>query len=303
LGSHLLDAYIKAADPAKPESTDRVTTLMQEVLTAASALPPDSPEAQKAKGRIAWQYWLQGKLDKSIPLYEEVVKGREACLGRPHPNTLTMVCNLGVNYLAAGRLTEAIALLEEVYRASKQHPALAFAAPSLLVAYTKAADPARPESTARVTALIQEMLVAARGTLPENSPQLASQLNSFGMTQLGLEAWDEAELLIREALVLREAIAPDAWTTFNSRSLLGKALLGQDELAEAEPQLLDGYRGMVEREAAIPAEFKVRIPETIECLVQLYEAKGDETEAAAWRSKLEAALAERGKPDVKGSGR
>lgn len=33
------------------------------------------------------------------------------------------------------------------------------------------------------------------------------------------------------------------------------------------------------------------IPPAIERLVQLYEAKGDATEAAAWRSTLEAALA------------
>jgi hypothetical protein len=34
------------------------------------------------------------------------------------------------------------------------------------------------------------------------------------------------------------------------------------------------------------------IPDALERLVRLYEAKGNEPEAAAWRSKLEAARAE-----------
>jgi tetratricopeptide (TPR) repeat protein len=150
---------------------------------------------------------------------------------------------------------------------------------------------------------MQEMLATARGTLPKDSPQLAAQLASYGQALLTLEAWDEAEALIREALTMREANAPDYWATFNARSLLGGALLGQDRLTEAEPLLLEGYRGMKEREAAIPAVVKLRIPEALERLVRLYGAKGNETEAAAWRSRLEAALAEQGKPDAKEGGR
>jgi hypothetical protein len=149
---------------------------------------------------------------------------------------------------------------------------------------------------------MQELLAAARGTLRTDSPQLAGQLAQFGLTLLGLKAWDEAEPLIREALTIREAKAPDAWTTFNTGSMLGAALLGQNKLAEAEPLLLDGYQGMKEREAAIPPQAATRIPEALERLVRLYEAKGNETEAAAWRSKLEAALAEQAKPDANGGG-
>jgi len=179
---------------------------------------------------------------------------------------------------------------------------LGFTGPALLVAYTKAADPAKPESTARVVVLIREMLATARSMLPKDSPQLAAELASLGKALLTQNAWDEAEPPIREALTIREAKEPDAWTTFNTRSLLGGVLLGQNRLAESEPLLLDGYQGMKEREAAIPAKGKVRIPEALERLVRLYEAKGNETEAAAWRSKLEAALAEQGKPDEKGGG-
>ena len=62
----------------------------------------------------------------------------------------------------------------------------------------------------------------------------------------------EAEPLIREALTIREKTQPDAWTTFNTQSLLGGALLGQKKYAEAEPLLLKGYEGLKQRETTIP---------------------------------------------------
>jgi tetratricopeptide (TPR) repeat protein/tRNA A-37 threonylcarbamoyl transferase component Bud32 len=267
------------------------------------AFGPDHPELLRTKGNLASVYRSQGKLDKSVPLFEEVLKAREAKLGRKHPATLRTVGNVGVNYKDAGRLAEAIPLLEEAYRASKQYPRLGVLfAPALLDAYTEAADPAKPESTVRVVTLMQEMLADARATLPKDSPELAGQLAQIGMPLLTLKAWDEAEPLIREALAIREAKAPDDWRTFDTRSMLGAALLGQNKLAEAEPLLLDGYQGMKEREAVIRPWAKVRIPEALERLVRLYEATGNETEATAWRSKLEAAWAEQGKLDAKGGG-
>jgi tetratricopeptide (TPR) repeat protein len=266
------------------------------------ALGSDHPNTLLIKNNLAALYWSQGKLDQSIPMFEEVLKRREATLGRQHPDTLMTLANLGVNYKDSSLLTQAIPLLEEAYRASKQHPELGFAGAALLEVYTKAGDPAKPESIARVTRMMQEMLSDARATLPKDSPELAAALAQFGPLLLTLEAWDEAEPLMRECLAIREKAQPDAWTTFNTRSMLGGALLGHNNLAEAEPQLLEGYRGLKEREAAIPVQGKVRIHETLERLVRLYEAKGDETEAAAWRSKLEAARAEQGKPEAKGGG-
>lgn len=160
----------------------------------------------------------------------------------------------------AGRIAQAIPLLEEASRASKQYPALGTFNALLLDAYTKAADPTKPESIAKVTKLMQETLAEARAALPKDSPELAGQLAAFSMTLLSLKAWDEAE-----------------------------------------PLLLDGYKGMKEREAAIPPQAKaLRIPDALERLVKLYEAKGNQPEAAAWRGRLEEAKALQTKPDANG---
>jgi tetratricopeptide (TPR) repeat protein len=264
------------------------------------AYSPDHLEVLRTKVHFACFYWSQLNLDKSIPLFEEVLKVREAKLGRGHPLTLTTVGHLGSNYRDAGRLEEAIPLLEESYRASKQHPNLEWFGGELLSAYTKAADASKPESTARIAALVPELLVTARSTWPKDSPELALELVQFGRSLLTIKAWDEAEPLIRECLAIREKTKPDDWTTFDTRSMLGGALLGQNKLAEAELLLLDGYRGIKERESDLKPRSRVRLSEALERLVLLYEATGNETEAAAWRSELEAARAEQGKLDAKG---
>ena len=102
------------------------------------------------------------------------------------------------------------------------------------------------------------------------------------------EPYPEAESLLRECLAIREKTEPDAWTTFNTKSMLGGALLGQKKYAEAEPLLLAGYEGMKQREAKIPPEGKVRMDEALERLIQLAKATGKKQEEAKWRTELEA---------------
>jgi len=96
----------------------------------------------------------------------------------------------------------------------------------------------------------------------------------------------EAEPLARECLAMWEKQIPDDWLTFNARSLLAGSLLGQKKYAEAEPLLLSAYHGMKEREARIPSAGKIRLQETLQRLVQLYEATGRLDQAAEWKQKL-----------------
>jgi hypothetical protein len=51
--------------------------------------------------------------------------------------------------------------------------------------------------------------------------------------------------------------------------------------------LLKGYEGMKQREKTIPPQGKIRIPEAIERLVQLYDALEKKKDAAKWRKELE----------------
>ena len=133
-----------------------------------------------------------------------------------------------------------------------------------------------------------QQLPEARKALPKESPQLAGLLAQIGLGLLEQKKWTEAEPHLRECLAIREQTQPDVWSTFNTKSTLGGALLGQKRFADAEPLLLTGYEGMKQREKTIPAQGKTRLPEAAERLVQLYDATGNKEEAAKWRKELEA---------------
>lgn len=103
---------------------------------------------------------------------------------------------------------------------------------------------------------------------------------------LNQEKFVEAEPFARECLEIREKKSPDDWLTFNSQSMVGGSLLGQKKYAEAGPFLHSGYEGMKQRENKIPPVGKVRLHESVQRLVQLYEATDRSLKAAEWKIKL-----------------
>src|SRR5262249_21546733 len=60
-------------------------------------------------------------------------------------------------------------------------------------------------------------------------PRTAALLAVRGLSLIQHEKWAEAEPVLRECLAIREKVQPDEWTTFNTRSLLGGSLLGQEK--------------------------------------------------------------------------
>jgi hypothetical protein len=89
-------------------------------------------------------------------------------------------------------------------------------------------------------------------------------------------------------LSIRTKSEPDAWTTFNTQSMLGGALLGEKRYADAEPPVRQGYQGMKQRAAEIPPSRTSCLTAAVVRLVELYDALGNKAEAAKWRKELEA---------------
>ena len=97
----------------------------------------------------------------------------------------------------------------------------------------------------------------------------------------------EAERKLRESLTIRQGIQPNQWTTFETKSMLGQALLDQEKFADAEPLLLAGYEGLKQHEDMIPSQDRFRLIKALERLVKLYEAWGRKDQAKKWQSALE----------------
>ncbi len=246
---------------------------------AKARLGPDHPYTLSIMHLLASAYWSARRVDLSVPLGTEVLKRREQKLGRNHHDTLMSVAGLGVIYRDAGRLTEDLPLLEEAYRASRTDPNLGWVGAELVDGY------ARAGRSAQAIALIREILSDARKSLPNDSPELAGMLARFGWNLLGLKAFAEAEPLLRECLAIREKAEPDAWSTFNARSLLGGALLGQKKYAEAEPLLRQGYEGMKAREKSIPPIWATRLLEALDRLIELSTATNRPEEVKKWQAE------------------
>jgi len=101
----------------------------------------------------------------------------------------------------------------------------------------------------------------------------------------------EAELLSRDCLVVCGKFHSDDWLRFYTEILLGASLLGQKQYAEAESLLLSGCEGMKQREREIPVEYKPRLVEALQRIVEFYEASAQAGKAAEWKARLHAAEA------------
>jgi tetratricopeptide (TPR) repeat protein len=259
---------------------DRALPLLEETLKLMKAkLGPDHPETITSMNNLASDYWSARQLDKSVPLFEETLKLQERKLGRQHPDTQRTVANLGVNYKDAGRVQEALPLLEEAFQTAKTNPTLRWVGPQLFDGYVKAGK------SAEAVKLVTEWLADARKHLPKDSPQLAGLLAQIGLSLLQAHAFPDAEALLRECLAIREKTQPDDWTTFNTMSMLGGALLGQKKYADAEPLLLKGYEGMKKREKTIPPQGIIRIPEALDHLIEFSSATNKPDEVKKWRAE------------------
>ncbi len=264
---------------------DHLHDLTRAVFAAVPALGfrqtdgANHPDTLVTLNNLAAAYWESKQLDKSVPLFEELLIHSEKEFGRNHVNTKRKMANLGINYRDAGRLTEALPLLEEAYQSSHRQPLLRFVGPALLDAYVRAR---KRDEAAKLAA---ELLADNRRDLPADSPQLAGALAFFGLSLLTCEAFAEAESMLRESLAIREKTQPDEWSTFNSRSLLGGSLLGQKKYSDAESLLLAGYEGMKQCEAAIPEQGKTRLPEAVDRLIELYTATDKPEEVQKWRAE------------------
>lgn len=211
---------------------------------------------------------------------------------------MNVKASLGANYRDAGRLAEALPLLEEANRAVRKYPLLREFRGVLLDAYFKAGR------NNDAVALAKEMLTDDRATYPAGSSQLAGMLDQVGSSLLSMKNWAEAESVAREALTIHDAKEPDDWHTFYTKSLLGGALLGQKKYAEAEPLLKAGYEGMKQRAEKIPPIEKDQLGEALDRLIELADVTGKADDAKMWKNekaKLDGASALKPDLDKKGA--
>jgi hypothetical protein len=190
-----------------------------------------------------------------------------------------------VNHIDLGRFAEAARAFEELVPVQevtrgRDHPSTIMSRWMLAAAYAAMGEHEKSAS------LDRETLDRARRQFGPLDVQTAGAMARLGLTLLALHRGVDSEPLLRECLTIRRNSQPEAWTTFNTCSLLGASLMDQGKYAEAEPLILSGHAGMVVRAATIPPGAKIRLTEAADRIVKLYDAWGKPEKAAAWRARL-----------------
>jgi serine/threonine-protein kinase len=255
-----------------------------------ATLGPDHPETLAFMSDLAGAYMYGGQWDLSVPLYEQVLDKRRTIYGPTHPATLDSMHALAINYADVGRYQESMALHAKVLNSidtangpgheSKIWPMMNFAE-----ACQRAGDLDRADQLLREAL---ELIRKQKDSHPWRNwrNRRASALGWLALNLLWQEHYGDAERIAREALALNQR---EIFRHFYCTSVLGAALLGQKKYADAEPLLLEGYRGMKQWETGnSEGERRRLLRDGGEWVVRFYEVTEQPEKARAWREKLSA---------------
>jgi eukaryotic-like serine/threonine-protein kinase len=241
-------------------------------------------------------------LDEAESLVTRGLELRRSILGDGHPMTINCFAILARIYLLQQRsdkLDQTERLTERALDLSRQvvienSPFLASNLSALGWEYLEQGQVAKADM---LCDLALQALRHKPNATPLANPRIITQL---GAVRLAQHKYAEAEKLLREGLPLVEKYWPDAEYQFYVMSLLGASLAGQGQYRDAEPLLLQSCQELQQRQGNILDFLKPtrRVTESIERLVQLYDAWARPIQAAEWRRKL-ADFEQAGKPTAK----
>jgi tetratricopeptide (TPR) repeat protein len=237
---------------------------------------------------LASAHQSSGNLPRAIALLEQVRDAQVRKLGADHSQTLTSFCNLAVFYQSAGRREQALELLQQAAEGVERRQFQGTYAGRIIDRLSECHESL--EQYAEAEAWRRKCLALLKHREGPTSPAYAAELGELGRNLLAQQRDQDAIEVLRPCLALRQKQEPDAWTPFDTQSMLGEALLLQRHYTEAEPLLLAGNEGLKQRETTITPRFRQpRLDEALQRLVRLYEATKQKDKAALWR-KNRAAL-------------
>jgi amino acid transporter/lipopolysaccharide biosynthesis regulator YciM len=246
---------------------------------------PEHPETLQAGQNLAAVHFTVGDFRKAAAEYERVATAQRRVLGPEHPQTLLTLQNLSNAFRALGRYADAERLTIDTVAARKrvlgeEHPLTLASLHSLAWVYQY------EKRFTEADEIYVKILDARRRVLGPRHPETLIGWMMLTQVRLQQRRFAEAETLGQDLLAAYKEAAPDQWRRFYTETMVGESLVAQGKYAEAEPLLLSGHNGLVERRAKIlPEQREPSINESIENLVSLYEKWGKPERAAEWRLK------------------
>jgi tetratricopeptide (TPR) repeat protein len=247
-------------------------------------LGPEHPDTLTSTNNLANVYWSQGKYAEAATLYGQALDVQSRVLGPEHPDTLLSMGNLADTYGREGKFAEGEDLFRRTLESTRrvlgpEHPRTLDLLSNMAAMYQGEGKYALAESSSA------QALAGYRRTLGSEHPETMQWAADLALAYLSGGKFLESEHLSREILDFNRRKQPDDWQRFRAESLLGASLSGQRKYAEAEPLLLEGYQGMVERKGRVGwmgAANQAYMDRARDWIVQLYRAWGKPAKVAEW---------------------
>jgi tetratricopeptide (TPR) repeat protein len=303
--SRALDANLRARGADDPEtlvSMNNLALAYQSQGKLAEAQPllaraleirrrvsgADHPETLTLLNNLATQHFRRGQYADAGKLFGELVDVRRRVLGTDHPGTLIAMNNLGATLRAEGQYAEAERIFADVWQTRRrvlgeEHPDTLRSINALAVVYGLMGRHAEAEP------IFAKVLDARRRIVGAEHPDTLSTWIALGRVRLLRDGYAAAATTLSDALAAYERAAPNSWERFNGQALLGASLAGERKYQQAEPLLLSGYQGMIERRAAMPAEARAELEFAAARIVRLYVDWQRPDKAAQWERQVKQA--------------
>jgi tetratricopeptide (TPR) repeat protein len=254
-------------------------------------LGAEHPGTLSAESNLAMLYYDLGRYAQAEALISKVLEGQRRVLGAEHPDTLTSMDKLASIYEAEGRYAAAESLSAKALDLRRR--VLGEEHPETLTSVEDLADIFMDQGKyGRAEPLVLKLVEIQSRKHGPKDPDTGAALVELGRLRLKQQRYADAELLFSDALrifgqkVKNKAQSWKSWQEYNIQSRLGASLAGQKKYAEAEPLLVSGYEGMLERRAAITAYNLPLLEEAGKAIVQLYKEWGKPAKTIVWREKL-----------------
>lgn len=252
-------------------------------------LGPEHPTTLASMDNLANALSAQGKYAQAEEIDRQVVDIRRRVLGPEHPDTLSSQEDLARVYAARGEYPRAEVLFRELLETGRRvlgpdHPDTLTLVSHIGHMYQLWGKYGLAETYAA------QALDGRRRVVGSDNLATMVSMEDLALAYDSQEKFAEAEPLAREALELNQKKQPQDWDMFRAECLLGASLAGQKKYSEAEPLLVEGYRGMAAQKDGILMSNWYNLDLARDWLVELYEAWGKPAKAVRPRSTKANAL-------------
>ncbi len=247
-------------------------------------LGPEHPDTLLSMTNLASIYHSEGKYAQAEALGVQTLEIMRRVLGPEHPDTLWRMNNLAVVLATEGKYGQAEALFRQTLEARRRvlgsdHPGTLSTLSDIASMYQRQGKYALAETYAA-----QTMAGRSHSSGKEDPDTLAAEAD-LALAYQSQGKFAESGPLAREVMDIERKKQPDDWQRFRAESLLGASLAGQKKYAEAEPLLLEGYRGMSEQKGRIAVPDWYHLDRARDWIVELYTAWGKSEKATKWKHK------------------